>query len=58
VFLAALGQREPGTEGPERLTEAHYVELGRQSVRVVLKTVGSAAALTAVAALLAAWRHG
>jgi len=27
-------------------------------VRVVLKTVGTAAALTAVAALLAAWRHG
>jgi hypothetical protein len=58
VFLAALGQREMGTEGPERLTQAHYVEMRRQAVRVVVKAVGSAAALTAIAALLAAWRHG
>ena len=58
MFLAALGQREAGAEAPERLTQAHYVELARQSVRVVVKTVASAAALTAVAALLAIWRHG
>ena len=58
MFLAALGQREAGTEGSERLTQAHYVEFARQSVRVVLKTVASAAALTAVAALLAFWLHG
>ena len=58
MFLAALGQREAGTEGPVRFTQEHYVELRRQSVRVVLKTVGSAVVLTAVAALLAFWRHG
>jgi hypothetical protein len=58
VFLAALGQREPGTEGTARFTEAHYVELARQSWRVVLKTVASATALTVIAALLAAWRQG
>jgi hypothetical protein len=47
-----------GPEGPERLTEAHYVEIRRQAVRVVAKAVGSAALATAAAALLAAWRHG
>jgi hypothetical protein len=58
VFLAALGQREMGTEGPERLTQAHYVEMRRQAVRVVVKAVASTAALVAVLALLAFWRHG
>jgi hypothetical protein len=47
-----------GTEGPERLTQAHYVEIRRQAVRVVAKAVGSAALVTAAAGLLAAWRHG
>jgi hypothetical protein len=58
VFLAALGQREMGTEGPERLTQAHFVEMRRQAVRVVVKAVAASAALTAVLALVAAWRHG
>jgi hypothetical protein len=46
-----------GTEGPERLTQAHYVEIRRQALRVVAKAVGSAALLTAAAALVAVWRH-
>jgi hypothetical protein len=58
VFLAALGQREAGAEGPERLTQEHFVEIRRQAVRVLVKTVLSAAALTAVAVLLAIWRCG
>ena len=58
MFLAALGQREMGAEGPERLTQEHYAEMRRQAVRVVVKAVAATAALTAVLTLLAAWRHG
>jgi hypothetical protein len=34
------------------------VEIRRQTMRVVLKAAGSAAVLTGISALLAAWRHG
>ena len=54
MFLAALGQREMGAGGPERLTQEHYVEMRRQAVRVVVKAVATSAVLTAALALLAA----
>lgn len=56
VFLAAAGQRETDAEGPKRLEREQLVVVKRQAVRVTLKAVGSALAVTALAAALAAWR--
>jgi hypothetical protein len=43
---AAHGRGEAGAEGPQRLEQAHYVEIKRQAWRVVAKTVAGGAGLT------------
>lgn len=57
IFLAAIGQRDDDAEGPKRPAQEHLVLLKRQVGRVVLLTLGSGAAVTVLAVLLALWRH-
>jgi hypothetical protein len=45
----ALGQREAGAEGPQRLEQAHYVEIKRQAWRVAAKTLAAGVLLTLLA---------
>ena len=56
VFLASAGQKEADAEGPKKFDKDQLVRLKGQAVRVTLRAVGSAIAVTAVAAALAAWR--
>ncbi|MGD0483156.1 MAG: hypothetical protein ABSB58_00730 [Gemmatimonadales bacterium] len=56
VFLAAAGQKEEDAEGPKKFDRDQLALLKRQATRVTLQAVGSALAVTAVAAALAAWR--
>jgi hypothetical protein len=56
VFLAASGQKEADAEGPKKFDKDQLARLKGQAVRVTLRAVGSALAVTAVAAALAAWR--
>lgn len=56
VFLAAAGQKEDDAEGPKRFDKGQLALLKGQAVGVTLRAVGSALAVTAVAAALAAWR--
>jgi hypothetical protein len=56
VFLAAMGQKEEDAEGPKKFDKDQLVRLKGQALRVTLRAAGSALAVTAVAAALAAWR--
>jgi hypothetical protein len=56
VFLAAAGRKEDDAEGPKRFDKGQLALLKAQAIRVTLRAVGSALAVTAVAAALAAWR--
>jgi hypothetical protein len=58
VFLAASGGREEDTKGPKKYDKEQLARIKAQSTRIILQSLGSAVAATAVFVLLAIWRRG
>lgn len=56
VFLAATGAKDADAKGPKKLDKNQRARVRLQARRVIIQAVGSALAVTAVAAALAFWR--
>ncbi len=57
VFLAATGGRDEDAKGPKKFDKEQLARIKAQSNRIILQSLGSAAAATAVFVLLAIWRR-